>query len=115
MAVYQTVEDIARNASKHLFTCTIQQLRFGFSRVSVECGDEHEFHRAIRHFSALRGVHTESRFISGSGRLFLMPESDFQKYTKAVEQENKKSDAWWHRYHAADTETRALMACGEIG
>lgn len=48
------------------------------------------------------------------GYLFVMDRKNFQELQSKLEEDKRINEDWWNRYHFADLETKALMACGAI-
>ena len=76
------------------------------------------YQAAIDRFRKMAGVSVAANktcVFKVSGASFLvMDTKDYLELMEKQQKEKQQHDEWWERYHAADAETRRLMACGAI-
>ena len=108
---------VALLCKKYGMSYRLRPLRFGFERIEIECDS----------YAILDGLRSELRKIKGaavdsachfmgqfSGRITVLDADDEEELDALLKEERDRIEEWWQRYHAADEETRRLMACGAI-
>ena len=94
-----------------------QQLKFGYKRAKIPCCSWEEYKELERTLKRIKSLSVE-HWVNFQGEfeayLYIMPLEDYSQLKGKVKAENDKLENWWQRYHAANDETRRLMACGAI-
>lgn len=98
---------------------TVQKLTFGYERVLLDFYDNRDgFWAMCRWLDKKKSLHFETscpyypkHFV---GYIKVMPAKERDQWMNLCRQDADRLDDWWRRYHAADKETRRLMACGTI-
>lgn len=103
--------------SKNQFEYEWQPLRFGFERAAVVCNSWHQ-HQAVAELARkLKGVAVRTwtcNLGEFEGYVYLMDAKDEDELYRLLTEEARRNEDWWQRYHAADQETKRLMARGDI-
>ena len=98
---------------------TVQKLTFGYERVLLDfTNDRDGFWQMCRWLDKKKTLHYETSCpyspIHFIGYIKVMPAKERDQWMTLCRQDSDRIDDWWRRYHAADEETRRLMACGAI-
>jgi len=111
------VARVVAATKKYHLDLSWQDLKFDFRRAVIACDTEEEFQTALH--LASRIPNTDVDFWTCyegcfEGYVYLMERSEKDELQRLIQEEVKRAEAWWRRYHAADSNTRRRMACGEI-
>ena len=94
-----------------------QQLKFGYKRAKISCYSWEEYKELEGTLKRIKSLSVE-HWVCFDGEfeayLYVMPLEDYTQLKAKSKVEQDKLEDWWQRYHAANDETRRLMACGEI-
>lgn len=105
-------------AKKNGLLLSWQDMVFGHRRACISCGSRNEFQLAMTLAKKLKGVWTDYWFCSDGGvfesYVYAMDADEHRRFLEEAKREQDRVEDWWQRYHAADTDTRRLMACGAI-
>lgn len=94
-----------------------RDLQFGCQDAVLEFDSYDQFLKAVSKIKRMKNLHYTTRTShSGSfeGKIYVMPETVYAAFESKLQEQIRKHDEWWMRYHLADTATRKKMACGEI-
>ena len=94
-----------------------QPLRFGYKRAKIPCHSWAEYTAVEAALRRNKSLHVDD-WVCFDGEfeayLYVMPLEDYTQLKAKSKVEQDKQEDWWQRYHAANDETRRLMACGAI-
>lgn len=111
-------ERIVMRAKKYGLKVLWQQLKFGFKRAAFDCDSYEEMYAIEGILEGIPNVHCHHWSCSAGGvvegRVYAMDSADHAELERLMNEESARIEDWWQRYHAADEETRRLMACGAI-
>lgn len=111
-------ERIALIAKRNGLCLKWQPLKFGFKRAVIECDSFEEFGAAKAIAGKIKDATIDSWLCAAGGvfegYVYVMNSGNKEKLDEMLSAENRRIEDWWQRYHAADEETRRLMACGAI-
>lgn len=111
-------ERIALMSKRHGLSVMWQQLKFGFKRAAFDCNSYEEMYAVENILERMDGVFVHRWHCADGGffegRVYAMDAADHAELERLFNEESARIENWWQRYHAADEETRRLMACGAI-
>ncbi len=108
---------IALVAKKHGLKPRWQQLKYGLKRAVFDCDSYEEMYAVETIFGRMKGIVCEHWSCSEGifeGRVYAMDSGEQEELERQSTAEMAAVEDWWQRYHAADEETRRLMACGAL-
>lgn len=113
------MKKLQRYCKKRDITFKIQKLHFGFERMFLDFTDDIEGYYEMRRWLERQKTlsyetempYTPRHFV---GWIRVMPASERDEWMTLCKQDSDRVEDWWRRYHAANIETRRLMACGQI-
>ena len=108
---------IVQAAVKHGYSHTWQPLKFGYQRAVIPCDSWAELQAVESTFRRMHGVSVNHWMTFDGvfeGYVYVMDVDMETILNKILAEERARLEDWWMRYHLADAETRALMACGAI-
>lgn len=110
-------QKMALLARKHNLHLSWQDMKFGYRRARFICESNEEMVAVLHllwHTGEIWVDHWACYEGEFEGYVYAMDRNDRNRFEKEQEKERRRVEEWWMRYHLADTETRRLMACGEI-
>jgi hypothetical protein len=99
------------------YSARVETVKYGYDRVAVDCETSAEFDAVAAHFGRIKDAVVDGWRIfeaTFEGRIYLMAAADRAALYSAMAEEAARVEDWWARYHAADAETRRLMASGTV-
>lgn len=120
MSKTKTIRKLLAYCEKIEQPAVVQKLTFGYERVFMDFMDNREgFYEMCKWLDKHKSLWYQtgcpySPLHEFNGHIFVMPVKERDEWMTLCKQDQERLDDWWRRYHAADEETRRLMACGAI-